>query len=221
MNINERYSRQKDLVPEKKLAKCDITVIGIGAIGRQVSIQLAAMGARKLQLIDHDLVEESNIASQGYYEADLGAPKVIATGNICASINKELDIEQVYSRYRRSETVGNIIFCCVDKIETRKMIWEKIGAQSDLYIDARMSGEVLRVINAMADDPKSVEYYPSTLFAADEAHTGQCTAKSTIYCANIAAGMVVARFAMWLRKVPLEYDIMLNILANELIIKSL
>lgn len=217
---DERYSRQSDLVPEEKLAECDITIIGVGAIGRQVSIQLAAMGAKKLQLIDHDHVEESNIASQGYYEADLGTPKVIATGNICASINKDLDISQVYSRYRRSETVGNIIFCCVDKIETRKMIWEQIGAKSDLYIDARMSGEVLRVINAMAGDPKSIEYYPSTLFAAEEAHTGECTAKSTIYCANIAAGFMLSKFAMWLRGVPLEYDIVLNLLSDELIVKS-
>jgi sulfur carrier protein ThiS adenylyltransferase len=217
---NERYSRQSDLVPEERLAACNITVIGVGAIGRQVALQLAAMGAPRLQLIDHDHVEESNIASQGYYEADLGVPKVIATGNICASINKKLEISQVYSRYRRSEKVGNIIFCCVDKIETRKMIWNQIGAQSDLYVDGRMSGEVLRVINAMSEDPKSMEYYPSTLFAAADAHAGQCTAKSTIYCANIAAGRMVSRFAMWLRGVPLEYDIMLNLLSDELIIKS-
>ncbi|MHA2280111.1 MAG: ThiF family adenylyltransferase [Promethearchaeota archaeon] len=217
---DERYSRQRDLVPEKKLSECNITVIGIGAIGRQVALQLSAMGARKLQLIDHDHVEESNIASQGYYEADLKAPKVIATGNICASINKDLDINQIYSRYKRSEPVGNIIFCCVDKIDTRKMIWNEIGAKSDFFVDGRMSGEVLRVINAWASDPKSVEYYPSTLFAAADAHAGTCTAKSTIYCANIAAGRMVSRFAMWLRGIPLEYDIMLNLVSDELIIKS-
>jgi sulfur carrier protein ThiS adenylyltransferase len=217
---DDRYSRQRDLVPEEKLAECDVTVIGVGAIGRQVALQLTAMGTRKLQLIDHDHVEESNIASQGYYEADLERPKVIATGNLCVSINKSLDIRQVYSRYRRSEKVGNIVFCCVDKIEIRKLIWNEIGCKSDLFIDGRMSGEVLRVICAMKDDPKSVEYYPSTLFAAQDAHAGQCTAKSTIYCANIAAGRMVSRFAMWLRKMPIEYDIMLNLLSDELTIKS-
>ena len=52
------------------------------------------------------------------------------------------------------------------------MIWNEIGAKSDFFIDGRMSGEVLRVINAWAADPKSVEYYPSTLFAAGDAHAG-------------------------------------------------
>jgi len=217
---DERYSRQRDLVPEDKLSECDITVIGVGAIGRQVALQLAAMGAKKLQLIDHDHVEESNIASQGYYESDLESPKVIATGNLCAAINKDMDIKQIYGRYKRSEQVGNIIFCCVDKIEVRKLIWNEIGAKSDLFVDGRMSGEVLRVICAMKDDPKSAEYYPSTLFAAQDAHAGQCTAKSTIYCANIAAGRMVSRLALWLRKMPIEYDIMLNLLSDELTIKS-
>ena len=217
---DERYSRQSDLVPKKKLDECSITVIGVGAIGRQVAIQLAAMGASKIQLIDHDHVEESNIASQGYYEADLGNPKVIATGNICAAINKDLQIQQVFNRYRRTEQVGNIVFCCVDKIETRRMIWEQIGAQTDLFVDGRMSGEVLRIINATADDPRSVGYYPSTLFAAADAHAGQCTAKSTIYCANIAAGMMVAKFATWLRGMPIERDIMLNIFSDELVVED-
>lgn len=217
---NERYSRQKDLVPEERLSECDITVIGVGAIGRQVAIQLAAMGARKLQLIDHDNVELSNVASQGYYETDIGLPKVIATGNVCFAINKDLDIDQFYSRYKRSQKVGNIVFCCVDKIGTRKTIWETVGEQSDLFIDGRMSGEVLRVITSASSDPKSVEYYPSTLFADQDAHPGQCTAKTTIYCANIAAGRMVSRFALWLRNVPFEYDLMLNLLADELTVKN-
>lgn len=218
--MNERYSRQADLVPEQKLAECNITVIGVGAIGRQVALQLAAMGAKNLQLIDHDHVEVSNLASQGYYENDLERPKVLATGDICASINSELDIKQIYGRWKKSEKVGNVVFCCVDKIETRRMIWETLGHKVDFFVDGRMSGEVLRVIAASANNPASIAHYPSTLFAAAEAHAGQCTAKSTIYCANIAAGMMAAKFVMWLRSMPMESDIVLNLLSDELVIKS-
>jgi len=34
--------------------------------------------------------------------------------------------------------------------------------------------------------------YPTTLFRTEEAFVGPCTAKTTIYCANIAAGLMVA-----------------------------
>ena len=53
-NNNERYSRQHDIVPPDRLAECKATVIGVGAIGRQVALQLAAMGIPWLQLVDFD-----------------------------------------------------------------------------------------------------------------------------------------------------------------------
>jgi len=80
---DDRYSRQKDIVPNDRLAACKATVIGVGAIGRQVALQLTAMGIPSIQLIDPDTVEESNIASQGYFEDNLGELKVRATAEIC------------------------------------------------------------------------------------------------------------------------------------------
>ena len=44
---DSRFQRQTDLVPRQRLTALRLTVIGIGAIGRQVSLQLAAMGDRK------------------------------------------------------------------------------------------------------------------------------------------------------------------------------
>lgn len=32
--LNERYSRQRDIMPADRLAECKATVIGVGAIGR-------------------------------------------------------------------------------------------------------------------------------------------------------------------------------------------
>lgn len=77
-----------------------------------------------------------------------------------------------------------------------------------------MSAEVLRVLTAC--DSPSHRHYPTTLFRTAEAFVGACTAKTTIYCANIAAGMMVAQFAKYLRHLPVEPDIQLNLLAAEL-----
>ena len=53
----DRFQRQTDLVPLGGLAELEVTIIGVGAVGRQVAVQLAAMGVRHLQLIDFDRVE--------------------------------------------------------------------------------------------------------------------------------------------------------------------
>jgi len=211
---NERYSRQRDIVQADRLTDCKATVIGIGAIGRQVAMQLTAMGISWLQLIDFDTVEISNLASQGYMENDIGRPKVEATADICHQINQGLELYFVNEYFRRSMKIGNTIFCCCDRIDTRRLIWEAVKDKGRYFCDGRMSAEVLRVLTAC--DYESRKHYPTTLFNAEEAFAGPCTAKTTIYCANIAAGFMVAQFAKYLRQIPVDCDIQLNLLASEL-----
>jgi len=216
--MDERFSRQADIVPRERILDCKATVIGVGAIGRQVASQLTAIGLPYIQLFDHDTVEESNIASQGYFEADLTRFKVHATADICHPINPKLELHTVNERFKRSATFGNCVFCCVDKIETRKHIWDAVKDKANFFVDGRMSAEVLRVITAC--DEKSRHYYPQTLFAAEQAHAGPCTAKTTIYCANIAAGFMLAQFTKYLRLLPVDSDIQINLLASELNVGS-
>ena len=132
------------------------------------------MGIPWLQLIDFDHVEESNIASQGFLEDDLGRPKVQATADLCQQINHQLEVHEVSERFRRSTEIGNAIFCCVDSIETRRLIWEAVRDRSSFYVDGRMSAEVLRVLTA-CDEP-SREHYPTTLFSVGDRHQLQRSA---------------------------------------------
>ena len=213
---NERYSRQRDIVPHGRLSECTATVVGVGAIGRQVALQLAAMGMARLQLVDFDVVEESNLASQGYLEDDLGSPKVEATAHLCQQINSGLTVRIVPQRFRRSLDIGNVLLCCVDSIETRRLVWESARHRVDFFADGRMTAEVLRILTAF--DRVSHAHYETTLFPSGEAYPGSCTAKTTIYCANIAAGLMLAQFAKWLRGVPVECDVQLNLLADEWVV---
>ena len=215
---NERFIRQKDIVPPEKLARCKVTVVGVGAIGRQVALQLAAMGVSCLQRVDFDRVEIHNLASQGYLEGDLTYLKVMATADQCTRINSRIDIVRIPERFKRNTKVGNVIFICVDKIETRKLLWDSVKDQVECWVDGRMTAEVLRVLTAC--DPVSRKHYPTTLFSAGEAHQGTCTAKTTIYCANIAAGLMIAQFAKWLRNLPIDSDIQFNLLTSELTVAA-
>jgi sulfur carrier protein ThiS adenylyltransferase len=65
------------------------------------------------------------------------------------------------------------------------------------------------------DEQLDRDYYPSTLFAQAEAHVGRCTARSTIYAATIAAGLMVHQFTRCLRGIPVDRDTSLNLLAGE------
>jgi len=214
MRDEARYSRQKDIVPAERIGVCKATVIGVGAIGRQVALQLTAIGTPWLQLVDFDVVEISNLASQGYFEEDLGKPKVEATATFCQKVNSSVEIAPVPVRFRRSMEIGTAVFACVDSIDVRRLIWEAVKDKVTFFCDARMSAEVLRVLTVF--DSKSRSHYPTTLFRREEAFTGPCTAKTTIYCANIAAGLMVAQFTKHLRQLPIEPDLQLNLLASEL-----
>ena len=75
---------------------------------------------------------------------------------------------------------------------------EKLCSKS--VTDGRMNAEVIRVL--ASGRPAADSLYPKTLFTAREAFAGSCTAKSTIYTANIAAGLMVGQFARWLRGWP-------------------
>jgi sulfur carrier protein ThiS adenylyltransferase len=97
---NDRFLRQRDLVPNDRLRSCHATVIGVGAVGRNVAIQLAAIGARHLQLIDFDHVDLSNTTTQGYAVDEIGMPKVQAVEATNQRLDPSIAVEMIQDRYR-------------------------------------------------------------------------------------------------------------------------
>lgn len=208
-----RFERQADLVPQSRLQELLVTVIGVGAIGRQVALQLAAIGVRRLQLIDFDHVEATNVTTQGYRAADIGQSKVSATTNDVRQIDATVEVDSVEDRFRPKMQIGEAIFCCVDSISARSAIWKAVAPTCHFWSDGRMLGEVMRVLTVT--DSSDRDHYATTLFDQTEAEPGRCTARSTIYTANIAAGLMLHQFARWLRSQPVDRDLALNLLASE------
>jgi sulfur carrier protein ThiS adenylyltransferase len=209
----DRFSRQSDLVPRENLKNLTATVIGVGAIGRQVAIQLAALGVPRLQLIDFDRVEETNVTTQGYDFEDIGQLKVDATAGAVQRIDPLIDIDAIPDRYRSRIEIGEAVFCCVDTISARSAIWRSASRKCRFWCDGRMLGEIIRVLTAA--DADSRRHYPTTLFRQSQAQTGRCTAHGAIYTANIAAGLMTHQFTRWLREIPVDFDTTLNLLAGE------
>jgi len=126
-------------------------VIGVGAIGRQVALQLASLGARHITLVDFDEVEEVNITTQGYLWEDLGKSKVLATAQAISRIDSSIEVSQTCARYRPGLSVGDAVFCCVDSISARSAIWRSAGRNSQFWVDGRMLGEVIRVLTVAVE----------------------------------------------------------------------
>ena len=106
------------------------------------------------------------------------------------------------------------MFCCVDSITARSAIWRSAGHRCRFWCDGRMLGETMRIL--VATEQQARDHYPTTLFQQSEAQAGACTSRGVIYTAAIAAGLMVHQFARWLRQLPIDQDITLNLLASEL-----
>ena len=221
VDLKRRNQRQRDLVPPERLAACNAIVIGVGAIGRQVALQLAAIGIHCMALYDPDHVKLENLATQGFWESEVGSTKVSAVAKQAKQQFPKLELHTFPERFRKTHvqrwsTSRQIaVFCCVDTIDARKLIWEAAKDKAHFFVDGRMAAEVIRVLTS--DVPNVDQHYPTTLFASSDAYAGECTAKSTIYTANIAAGLMVGQFTRWLRRLPVVREQLFNLLAQELI----
>lgn len=208
--MTDRFIRQEMLVPREKLQSLACSVIGVGALGRQVALQLASLGVPRLQLIDFDSVEETNITTQGYLRRDLNLPKVEATARAIAEIDPTIEVERIVDRFRPQFALQPVLFCCVDSIASRTAIWRSARDRTEFWCDGRMLGEVLRILTAT--DAASKAAYADTLFAPGEAEQGSCTSRGVIYTAAIAAGLALHQFTRWLRGIPSDPDLCLNLL---------
>ena len=99
--IHEEKYRGEDLL--KKIADCQITVCGAGAIGSNLVDNMIRQGFRKFSVIDFDRVEDHNRHTQVYGRRDVGQLKTAALksyafnslGVTITDLTKKLDAENV------------------------------------------------------------------------------------------------------------------------------
>lgn len=193
--MSRDFSRQEDLVPMDRLRSTAIAVVGVGAVGRNVALQLAAMGASNLTLVDHDIVDASNVCTQGYWYSQIGAYKVNACHQSLQVVDPEIEVTTVCDRWRPTLKLKGAVFCCVDSMEARQYIYRGLRERADFWCDGRMQGFSM---SCYADK----DTYEETLFPDSEAEPGRCTAKSTIFAASGLASAMIYQFVRWLRGEP-------------------
>jgi molybdopterin-synthase adenylyltransferase len=77
-----------------KLKTCAVTVCGAGALGANITENLARSGFGNLKVIDRDRIEERNLSTQPYYRSDVGAFKAkILAHNLYRAIGTKVEAE--------------------------------------------------------------------------------------------------------------------------------
>ena len=187
-----KYIRQQDIIPSDLLNK-RITLVGAGAVGGTTAFFLAKTGFKNLRIYDFDTVELHNLPNSIYRMSDLGKPKVTAIKEIIKEFDG-VDIQAINKKWDRMSLEG-VHICSVDSMKTRHQMWRTIKRRRSsipLYIDGRMGAEVMRIYAIDPLKENQAKLYESTLCADNEVEVAPCTAKSTMYCASIIAGIIVS-----------------------------
>ena len=191
---DDRFARQRDLLPPEKLAALQVTIIGAGAVGSFTCLTLAKMGVTDITIFDGDTVEEHNLPNQWYKPDHVGWNKTDALWDIIYDFTGvEL---RAHSHHYTHEPLTGIVICAVDTMDTRLLLWREVRKlKPDLYIDARMGAEVGKIHIVHPSDPASCRRYEEDLYPSSEALHAPCTAKATMYCAAGLSSFIGAMVA--------------------------
>ncbi len=95
----DRYARHI-LLPEvggagqARLLNSSVLIVGAGGLGSPAALYLAAAGVGRIGLVDHDVVDRSNLQRQVLYaDAELGQAKVRVAAAKLRALNPDVEIE--------------------------------------------------------------------------------------------------------------------------------
>jgi len=128
-----RYSRQIALSDvgiegQEKLKHSRVAIIGLGGLGSQVAMSLAASGVGHIRLVDFDVVSTPDLHRQLIYsERDVGYAKAEAAANRISSINRDVIVEprcEYVSEENAQDLVGDVdlVIDCTDSFQAKYTI---------------------------------------------------------------------------------------------------
>jgi hypothetical protein len=190
------FHRQLDVFPPAK-AKTPITLIGCGGIGSVTALCLAKIGCENITTYDDDTVETHNLPSQLFTPEQVGQLKVEALHKTVYAIT---DTATTRIPYQFGESEGQevsftpIMISAVDSMDVRQSIYNILKTRFDinLYIEARMSAESMRIYAIQPTNPDHQKFYEANLYSDSEASPETCTAKAIAYNTFIIGGLIAS-----------------------------
>ena len=172
-----------------------IDIIGAGATGSRIAIEIARLGVTNMHVWDFDTIAEHNIANQAFSVGDVGRPKVEALAEHIRMLTG-LEITQHNEAVTGRTSLGRVVFLLTDTMSSRKEIFEgaiRYKPAIDLMIETRMGKDEGRVYTVRPTIPADIRRWESTLCEDEEASESLCGARTTI---GATAALVTAH-AVW------------------------
>lgn len=195
-------SRHSSLFRPEMLKNVPVHVIGCGATGSNIAMQLTKLGVPEIHIYDMDKIEEHNVANQIYRVEQVGEHKVLALSEILRQHKPYENTSiaehciKVDSDYIAKNELNGVVFVATDTMKSRKEIYEAGGYGNTnilRWIEPRLDLSFIRLYSIRPADYKQHKMYLETLYADDEVVTlSSCGTTQTAFpTASFLASMCV------------------------------
>lgn len=143
-----------------------IVIIGAGSTGSFLALTLAKMGVCSIKVIDYDKVEAKNIPNQFFRTQDIGKYKVEALKAIIQDFtDTEIQTEnlKIEEGYNFDFDLNTLFIFCLDNMESRKLIYEKLKDFPIRLMDTRFGSEGFSIHAVDLGDDEEKEDYEKSL----------------------------------------------------------
>lgn len=108
----------------RALADASVLVVGAGGLGAPVLTYLAGSGLRRVTIVDHDVVDVSNLARQTLFAAaDIGRSKAECAAERVRGVDPELEVVALAESFRPEHVAGHdVVVDAADSVEVTRAI---------------------------------------------------------------------------------------------------
>ena len=185
-SVNARYMRNSSLIKQSNLD--ELTIIGAGGVGSALVMNAAIMGFKCIHIWDFDMMEKHNLSTTTYPEEYLGLPKVEAAQQQAVLYNKTVKIYPHNEKWVQGKYLSPNVMMAPDNMEVRYAVYlDWYHNNKGMLVDMRMGALTMEVISVTPDHNNYVDTWKPSSAISDE----ECTAKHTIFTAQIVSGMAV------------------------------
>lgn len=178
-------SPQEVIATQRRISSSHVVVFGAGGVGSWLVRLLLAMGFRSLSIVDHDVVEQSDVTRHAFFDRDAGY----------AGSNKS----ELLARQIESEYPGVHVRAKPTPLSVRIPLDELVGPDADLVVNAADEPYIgyTSVLLSRFCIPRGIPLFVAGGFDAHLASLGELIVPGATPCADCYSDYFKVSLADW------------------------